>query len=340
MDLREYDHISKSPDAFPRSTLLIIGNILEAIDSPAKGLIEKVLREGYIEPPKEYKWHGCYRLVLSPEELQSVLNELARARHEPAAAQVVDNGDARYIGQFYEYWKRAIDEPSVPYDEAVKDQIYYDLRNATLDEFTDFIFGHEVAGESEDATPWYHDPNLWIDYHVHRHVRLYSELFAASRELLDKYSNDQLEQGAWAMMGPSFEGSVSELLWGGEITIEEKEALVTSMYQLYCNLFAVDDLDTSCNMWWDALAYDYHPMKLRSQNSSEEDRRIQNAMFDTLGKILKLDSEACRYAALHGLNHVQHPGTKKLINDHIISNPDADETYRRYAMACMRGEAM
>jgi len=69
-------------------------------------------------------------------------------------------------------------------------------------------------------------------------------------------------------------------------------------------------------------------------------KRIQNAMFETLSKILKLDSVDCQSAALHGLNHVFHPETKSVVKNFIESNPDLSDEFVEYATLCANGQAM
>lgn len=111
------------------------------------------------------------------------------------------------------------------------------------------------------------------------------------------------------------------------------------MYDLFKNLFNIDPLKTSCNMWWDPLAYDFHPMKRRTRNN-EIERQIQDAMFNTLKSILELSSEECRLSALHGLGHLQHPETEMVIKNHLKINNMASEEYCHYANACIAGDIM
>jgi hypothetical protein len=61
-----------------------------------------------------------------------------------------------------------------------------------------------------------------------------------------------------AIMGGPLNCSVEEAIWSSEVPFEERANCVRAMYFLYAKLFAVDPLYTSSNMWWDALAYDWH----------------------------------------------------------------------------------
>ena len=134
-------------------------------------------------------------------------------------------------------------------------------------------------------------------------------------------------------------GSVVEVIWDSAIDIELREECVRSMFALYRDFFAVDSLMYACNMWWDFLADGYRD-GYRHQTTSEEDRRMQDAMFETLTKILQLDNEECQGAALHGMGHLLHPKTKAVIRSWIATQPDLSEDDLKYAEACILGEIL
>ena len=81
-------------------------------------------------------------------------------------------------------------------------------------------------------------------------------------------------------------------------------------------------------------------MKRADPGNNPEHKRIQNAMFETLSKILCLDAKHCQFAALHGLNHVYHPNTSSLVRDYVESNPALSDEEVEYATFCANGEAM
>jgi len=231
-----------------------------------------------------------------------------------------------------------MNEEPVAWENAKASQPYFDLRTADSGDFTAFVFDHEVAA-NHDAL-WYFDSNLWIDYDTRRTALLFAELFAQSGALPSRYSKAQLEQGCWAMISSSLECSVHGLIWRNGLDIERKEALIGSIFQLYANLFMNTALDTACEMFWDALAYEFNPMKRAAPDTNEEHRRIQLAMFSTLVRILGLDSRACQNAALHGLNHVMHPNTGAVVAQYLASHPELTPEERDYADACARGKVM
>ena len=63
---------------------------------------------------------------------------------------------------------------------------------------------------------------------------------------------------------------------------------------------------------------------------------MQDVMFETLSRILELDSPTCQGAALHGLGHLHHPDTEQLIRRYIERNKSIDPALREYALASAR----
>lgn len=214
-----------------------------------------------------------------------------------------------------------------------------DIREATLREFEDFIFDHAVHGIGSDMV-WYHQFDLVIHYDAAHSTQRLIELFRNAHSLPSKYDQAKLEQGCWALFGAGFDGNLNDLIWESDIPLEAKEALISSMFFMYRDLFALDPLGDACEMWWDGLAYDINPMRRVDPANNSAHKRIQNVMFETLSKILKLDSADCQSAALHGLNHVFHPETKCVVNDFVRRNPNLSDEYVEYATLCANGQAM
>ncbi|MEL6839503.1 MAG: hypothetical protein AAFP85_09435 [Pseudomonadota bacterium] len=208
-----------------------------------------------------------------------------------------------------------------------------------MSEFLNFVFDHEVRPVGSDKT-WYHQFDLDIHYDPYHNAELFTCVFLDARSLLDSYEKSKLEQGFWAMTGAGFDGNLNDIIWESSIAIGAKEKLISSMYYLYRDLFSQEPFGETCEMWWDALAYEINPMKRVDTINNTEHRRIQSAMFETLAKILDLDQHHCQFAALHGLNHVFHPETDDLIKNFVKSHPDLTDLEVEYATACANGRAM
>jgi hypothetical protein len=212
---------------------------------------------------------------------------------------------------------------------------YFDLRDSNFEQFVDFLFNHDV----EYPEPWYFDIDLEVDYDPERHAQFYMRLFSDPTFLFEKYSRGQLEQGFWVIPGCNVPGAVSEIIWDERISFEQRAACVKSMFILYREFFSKDPLHTSCNMWWDSLCYDYCCGN-KDKVLSDEQRKMQDVMFETLSQILDLDREECQGAALHGLGHLRHPDTESLIRAWIAKHPELSEDELNYAEGCIRGDIM
>lgn len=92
-------------------------------------------------------------------------------------------------------------------------------------------------------------------------------------------------------------------------------------------------------MWWDSLCFDWHCGN-RNRERGGEDLLMQDVMFQTLSEILSLDSEFCQDAALHGLGHLHHPGTERLVHDYLKERPTLNIKRREYALAAGRFEVL
>jgi len=56
-----------------------------------------------------------------------------------------------------------------------------------------------------------------------------------------------------------------------------------------------------------------------------------------LSKLLELESVSCRIDALHGLNHLAHPGKERLIRQYLDRHAGLDEDHRLYAEKAIAG---
>lgn len=213
----------------------------------------------------------------------------------------------------------------------------YDLIGATFEEFVAFLFDHEVIPipkyGKEKSEPWYWSAE--VSFEPVRVACDYIRLFSAPELCLSNFSTKQLEQGFWAIQSPAINWAVTELIWNEQVPFVLRVQCVRSMFFLYEKLFATTPLETAPNMLWDSLAYDWD-CGIRSRMNGGEDEQMQDIMFETLGKILALPSLECQGAALHGLGHLHHPATVKLIDKYIQRNQTIDEEMRDYALAAAR----
>lgn len=209
----------------------------------------------------------------------------------------------------------------------------YDLRKCSYDEFLEFVFDHPVKKER-----WYWRTKVEIIFDAVHNTELLTELFSNARPLLERYSREQLDQGFWALQS-GVDGLLPYVMFDQSVPFEKRADCIRSMFFLYRDLFAVDDLGTSCNMWWDCISSS-NQVGWRSQSILGDNIKVQDVMFETLTKILYLESEECQGAALHGLGHLRHPNTEKVIRDWIATQPDLPEDDLEFAEACITGDIM
>lgn len=215
----------------------------------------------------------------------------------------------------------------------------YDLRRASFEELVAFLFGKEVPPEMNGVRP---DPWYWsatVDFAPLRVVCDYTRLFSYPGFLPEQYSREQLEQGFEAVRGPTLESGLALVLWEKQVPLAIRENCVRSMYFLYTKLFAEDALGETARMWWDSIVYDWDS-GIRSRSNSDEDKMMQDAMFETLGKILALPQEHCQFAALHGLGHLHHPATLDLVGNYLALNPEISDELREYALDAARFDVL
>jgi hypothetical protein len=210
----------------------------------------------------------------------------------------------------------------------VEERKEFDVSEYSFEEFVSFIFAHEPSADWNKQPPWYwstdvlYDPFKACDYYV--------QLFRQPLFLLERFSRAQLDQGFWAVHGPNLDCAVSQVIWDTDLPFPMREKCVRSMADLFSLLFADGVLRESSWMWWDSLCYDWG-CGIRDRERGGEDLRMQNVMFETLGVILRLDSEPCQIASLHGLGHLHHPGTAALVHTFIAEHPALTTETKEYA---------
>jgi hypothetical protein len=216
-----------------------------------------------------------------------------------------------------------------------------DLTGVGYERFVRFLFDRPVVPVTESGSgapkPWYWSTETTFD--PGDLVAHYTRLFTEPVTALAPYGDDQLEQGFWAVQGRRLNCSAGELIWDRRLPFDVRATLVRTMYELFKHFFAHHKLDTSVDMWWDSLAYDWHCNNRRRMNGGE-DRLMQDVMFETLGKILDLPESHVQHAALHGLGHLHHPDTAAKVNDWMARTTNQNRELLEYAQAASRFEVM
>ena len=215
--------------------------------------------------------------------------------------------------------------------------VQVDLTNASFDEFISFLFDRDVSSDSEKQDPWYWQvettfaPEVICSYYV--------RLFQQPEFLSTRFSKAQLEEGFWAIQGANLNCSAYGIIHESDLPFSQRAGCIRSMFDLFSHLFSKQSLDTSVSMWWDSMCYDWHCGN-RKRERGGDDERLQDAFFETLSKLLSSASETCQGAALHGLGHLHHPETPKLIERYIQEHPSLTNEWKAYALSAAKFQLM
>lgn len=219
-------------------------------------------------------------------------------------------------------------------------QATHDINRISCERFVSFIFDRpapELPDDEPHRDQWYY--HVDVAFNPGEVLEHYINLFTDPGFLRSRYSRGQLEQGFWAIQSSNLDCSAQRVIWAEQAQFGMREACVQAMFHLFERLFADDPLGTAASMWWDSFCYDWHCGN-RSRENGGEDRIMQDVMFDTLSKILALNSLFCQGAALHGLGHLHHPDTAKLVTRYLQLHPALSEDMKKYARAAARFEIM
>lgn len=234
-----------------------------------------------------------------------------------------------------------------------------------FDAWLDYLFGNPVGPtgfrESDDWWDESEDPERAVEY--------LTRLFEGAAALPERYPHDQIDRGFWFLLGesghlqPLFERSVG---W------EARRRALVAIGTLYEGLFAPNctdhlghrdggpeapaPLNSSCYMWWDLFptwgghgdeppAATGRRARGRTARTAYDPaivalRRVDDAILYVMARTLRLDSEACREGALHGLGHWHraHPDrTTRIIDEWLAGNPRISPELRAYALSARCG---
>ena len=208
-----------------------------------------------------------------------------------------------------------------------------DLSNMSFDEFVSLIFEEATPPDAEKTELSFRYVGVEID--AKRICDYYVRLFREPEFLLSRFTKQQLEGGFWAIMSHTHEWSAGNIIEYSDAPLSSRKECIESMATLFQRLFVNEPLDTSVHMWWDSLCYGWHS-GVRNRERGGEDSELQDIFFQTLAKVLAVDSWICQGAALHGLGHLHHPQTTHLIERFIAEHPSLTKEQIAYALAAAK----
>jgi hypothetical protein len=200
-----------------------------------------------------------------------------------------------------------------------------DLTNISFDDFVSLIFNH-----AEQIKPDRPLSGIEVEIDAKRMCAYYVQLFQKPEFLHSRFTKQELEEGFWEIMGCAHDWSLGDLIEYSNAPLSSRKECIESMAILFERLFASEPLDTSVHMWWDSLCYSWHSGN-RKRERGGDDLELQDTYFQTLAKVLAIDSWICQGAALHGLGHLHHPDTATLISRYIDEHPSLTKEQVAYA---------
>jgi hypothetical protein len=111
--------------------------------------------------------------------------------------------------------------------------------------------------------------------------------------------------------------------------LENRIECIKSIKNLFEIIFVKDSFSQLAFMWWDEIITAAYPHG--TKEFSKEDMKIREAIFVTLNSILNIENTICQASALHGLGHLQHPGTKEVIENYLNRSNNLNNKFIRYA---------
>lgn len=193
----------------------------------------------------------------------------------------------------------------------------------TFDLWLATIFNHELSKPA-----WYWDSGFddcWgrLGMTDGLTVEYMTRLFRDPRAL-EHYSDKQVAQAIWFLIGESSPGRSAYALLNRDVEIHARVRCVESMKNFFGTfvtqkaLGAADtkhnDLHISLYMWWDIFPTYGGP--------NTGDSELHDACLKVMSEILSVPNELCQLSGLHGLNHwhVHHRNRVEQIVDSFLKD--------------------
>jgi hypothetical protein len=209
-----------------------------------------------------------------------------------------------------------------------------DLTSLSFDDFVSLIFN-----PAEQFKPGSSLSGTAVEIDAVKFCAYYVQLFRKPEFLLLRFTKQELEEGFWEIMTYTHDWSLGDLIEYSDAPLASRKECIESMAVLFERLFASEPLDTSVHMWWDSLYYSWRSGN-RKRERGGDDLELQDTYFQTLAKVLAIDSWICQGAALHGLGHLHHPDTAALIGRYIDQHPSLTNEQVAYAQAAAKFEVL
>ncbi len=220
----------------------------------------------------------------------------------------------------------------------------FDLSALTYPQFLAFFLDRPVVGDKNEDDLFRSGIDRFVASDPTTVVGYLETTCRSLAELVKVYSPEQLDQGLWAVFGAGI--SCEQYLFVPAVDCRLRIDCVESMYLPFRDVVVHHSGDIRGSfywMWWDLILHtfwlstDQYKVDrsdldakqliehLRQVMSRVEDysalthdqELIAGAMYQTLSKILALNSRGCQWCALHGLGHLHHPLAGELVQRYL-----------------------
>lgn len=216
--------------------------------------------------------------------------------------------------------------------------------NSSLAKWIDYVFDHPVT---DPAWHWGMDAPKWEGAPVQ--VAAYiAETFENSGRWLTRFSDEQLDQAFWFLVGES----ASEFMYAladSEVPIalrlralrsfvplfEQVMAARCSQHLSHLDERAANPLNSACYMWWDILPIHGCP---KEPARAEFDAEV----LAVLRRLLAIPHDACRESALHGIGEwsYYYPQVSEIVEDFLANTPNLRAELVSYAQRAKIGNVL
>jgi hypothetical protein len=229
--------------------------------------------------------------------------------------------------------------------------------STTFDEWLKWVFDHPVA-DDKDKEWWWDEPDAdeggrWLDRPPVQALTFVTELFENPVTHLSPYSDAQIDQGLWFIVGTT-NSKHFEWIIDGRVDLGLRKRCIRSIENLSRALLAprcsdevihgTRPLDSICYMLWDLVIKDAYHLGNNSDAARSEvrDPEIDKEFARTLARIIAIPSIACQQSALHGLGHLVHHTQLgcDIVQQYLDEHPNLRSDLREYALKAMAGEVL
>jgi len=213
----------------------------------------------------------------------------------------------------------------------------FDISALSYEEFIEYVFT-TLEGQMESLDP--NGKDYWMIAITRPEVvvKYLTRFCTEFRKLAETVPADTLDNGIDEMLDSS-SLELQKVLWDNRVPLQERVDCIRSMYRVFADFVVNREFGKSEGcfyMWWDFVCWGFwfhqtYHKKLPAKNYEllgDGDKKLVDAMFETLVEVLKLNGSSAKGAALHGLGHVHHPGVRAVVQDFIdrhLSELDAKE---------------